>query len=215
LGGSAAGLPTSGIAQTDESSGGGTVTEVADVADTSPVEGETVYGTFTALAEATDGSSPIAVSITKASGGRTLFHAANVDSANGVKVKGLAPGTYNATWTVTDPNGDTRTEMTRFIEAAGLSGSSAPGPRVTCTLTKHNRIECKVAFPTSKRTMVRMTVASAGHVVALGHGRIKHDAATVTMRLLRRVGGGRLAVTLVVSAPHMKAVTEHASTRLG
>ncbi|HEV3056223.1 MAG TPA: hypothetical protein VGX45_16290, partial [Solirubrobacteraceae bacterium] len=74
--GHASGLPTRTIAQTDERSGGETVTEVADVADTSPVDGETVYGTFIALAEATDGSSPISVSITKASGGRTLFHAA-------------------------------------------------------------------------------------------------------------------------------------------
>jgi hypothetical protein len=215
--GKPSGLPTSTIAQTDERSGGETVTEVADVADTSPVEGETVYGTFTALAEATDGSSPIAVTITKASGGRTLFHAANADSANGVKVRNLAPGTYSATWTVTDPNGDTRTEMTRFIEASALGGASAPKPKVTCRLARNNRIKCKVAFPQSgsKRTILRMMVASRGRVVALGHGRIEHDAATVTMRLLRRVAGGALAVTLVVSAAHMKAVTEHASTRLG
>ena len=46
----ATGLPTTTIAQTDERSGGQTMTEVADVADTSPVEGETVYGAFTALA---------------------------------------------------------------------------------------------------------------------------------------------------------------------
>ncbi len=59
-----------------------------------------------------------------------------------------------------------------------------------------------------------MTVASGGHVLALGHGAIKHDAATVTMRLLRRAAEGRLAVTLVLSAPGTAAVTEHASARL-
>jgi hypothetical protein len=212
--GNASGLPTSTIAQTDERSGGQTVTEVADVADTSPVEGETVYGTFTALAEATDGSSPIALRITKASNGHTVFRAVNVDSANGVKVKNLPPGTYKATWTVSDPNGDTRTEMTRFIEASALGVASAPKPKVTCTLAGHNRIKCKVALRSSRRATVRMTVASDGRVVALGHGRIDRGAAMVTMHLLRRVAAGRLAITLVISAPHVPTVTEHASTRL-
>ncbi len=217
--GHASGLPTSTIAQTDERSGGETVTEVADVADTSPVEGETVYGTFTALAEATDGSSPISLRITKAKGGRTVFRAANVDSPHGVKVRHLAPGTYQATWTVTNPNGDTRTEMTRFIEAPALrggKGGSSPKPKVTCSLAEHNRVKCAVAVPRSmsKMTTVRMTVASGGQVVALGHGRIKHDVATVTMRLLHRMGKGRLGVTLVLSARHRPAVTERGSTQL-
>ena len=56
--GNAAGLPADTIAQTDELSGGQTSTEVADVADTSPLAGETVYGSFTALADATSGVPP-------------------------------------------------------------------------------------------------------------------------------------------------------------
>ena len=63
-GANAAGLPTSDIAQTDDFSGGSDRDRVADVADTSPMEGETVYGAFTALAEASDGVSPIGVTIT-------------------------------------------------------------------------------------------------------------------------------------------------------
>ena len=49
--GTASGLPSSPIVQTDQSSGGATQTEVPDVLDTSPMQGETVYGAFTALAE--------------------------------------------------------------------------------------------------------------------------------------------------------------------
>ena len=54
------GLPSDTLAQTDDQSGGQTVTEVADLADSSPLPGETVYGTFTALALPTDGTSPVA-----------------------------------------------------------------------------------------------------------------------------------------------------------
>ena len=44
--GDAGGLSADALAQSDDLSGGQTVTEVADVADTSPLAGETVYGTF-------------------------------------------------------------------------------------------------------------------------------------------------------------------------
>jgi hypothetical protein len=37
-------------------------------------------------------------------------------SKGGVRVSGLKPGTYTATWTLTDANGDTRTVVTQFIE---------------------------------------------------------------------------------------------------
>jgi hypothetical protein len=128
LGGSAFGLPTSDIAQTDELSGGQTVTEVADVADTSPMEGETVYGAFTALAEASDGGSPIGVTIKH--NGATVFSSTNVDTANGASVPALSPGNYTANWVVTNPNGDTRTVTTRFIEQSALQGAQGPqGPQ--------------------------------------------------------------------------------------
>jgi hypothetical protein len=174
--GTAAGLPATTLAQTDEQSGGETVTEVADVANTSPMQGEIVYGAFTALAEATDGVSPVAVSIAPSSGGAPVFENANVDSANGEAVPALNPGTYTATWTVTNDNGDTRTEMTRFVEEApvgaqgpagpqgpqgaqggqgaqgaqgpqGPQGPPGPTPKITCKLLKHNVIKCKVTYP--------------------------------------------------------------------
>ncbi len=130
LSGRAAGLPAATIAQTDESSGGLTQTEVPDIENTSPSQAETVYGAFTAVAESglagpnnstvsTDKTSRIALAITRAGGARTVFRAANVDTARGVLVKALKPGAYKATWTLSDANGDTRTVTTRFVERPG------------------------------------------------------------------------------------------------
>ena len=101
--GEATGLPTGEIAETDELSGGTTVTEVATLANTSPMEGETTYGAFTALAEASDGVAPIAVSVAPAGGGAPVFTATNVDTSGGASVGALAPGTYRATWTASNP----------------------------------------------------------------------------------------------------------------
>ena len=111
------------IGQTDERSGGATFTSVATLANTSPMEAETVYGAFTALAEAGEGTPPIGLSIARSGGGPAVFTAGNVDSAGGTQVSGLEPGTYAATWTVSSANGDTRSVKTRFIEQAALQGT--------------------------------------------------------------------------------------------
>ncbi len=136
--GDATGLPSSPIIQTDETSGGATQTEVPDIEDTSPMQGETLYGAFTALAETglpgpdntvvpTDDSSLVSLSIAHSSGGSPVFQSTNVDTVNGVPVTGLTPGTYTATWTLSDANGDTRTVTTRFVEQPAIQGS--PGPQ--------------------------------------------------------------------------------------
>jgi hypothetical protein len=220
-GGSAAGLPTSDIAQTDQLSGGQTVTKLADVVDTSPIEGETVYGTFTALAEASDGSSKISLSITHASGGSPVFTAANVDTSGGVTVKGLKPGNYTATWTVTNPNGDTRIVTTRFIEKSGLRGprgkrgKRGPTPKVACKLLKHHKIKCKVTFRKSRKTAGTLSMSiSRGHrLAAIGHGRLAHNRATITMRELHPVSRGMWRVTLVVHS-HKRATTTAFGVRM-
>jgi hypothetical protein len=216
--GDATGLPTAGISQTDDTSGGQTMTEVADVADTSPMEGETVYGAFTALAEATDGSSPIALNITR--GASSVFSNSNVDTSNGVNVPALSPGSYTATWTVRNVNGDTRTETSRFIEQPALQGAQGPqgpqgpagpqGPRgkqgppgpkpkVTCKLLKHNKIQCTVKFPKKKHGKLRVTVSRGGRLVALGHANVVHGQATLTMSELRTRSHGAWRITVVFS----------------
>lgn len=123
LNGNATGLPASTIAQTDELSGGLTTTEVPLIVSTTPLNGESVFGAFTARARAgfpgpgntiTPNHAKIALRITRS--GTTVFSAPNTDTKRGVHVSGLRPGTYTATWTLTDANGDTRTEVTQFIE---------------------------------------------------------------------------------------------------
>jgi hypothetical protein len=123
LNGNAAGLPAGTIAQTDEFSGGQTMTEVPLIVRTSPLNGANVFGAFTARARAgfpgpnnttIPNDARIALQITRS--GKTVFSAPNVNTKNGVKVSGLRRGTYTATWTLTNANGDTRTVVTQFIE---------------------------------------------------------------------------------------------------
>jgi hypothetical protein len=125
LSGSAAGLPVSDIAQTDEFSGGQTVTSVPYIESTAPVQDETLYGAFIASAQsglpAAHGSIgatgvPVALTITRAASRRPVFSASDVDTAAGVTVPALAPGSYTATWVLRDANGDTRTLTTRFVD---------------------------------------------------------------------------------------------------
>jgi hypothetical protein len=123
--GRARGLSTRDIAQTDDFSGGQTVTQVPLIEATAPLNDETLYGPFDASAQSglpgPDGSIaangvPVALTITWAASRRTVFHAANVDTAGGVSVPALAPGEYTATWVLRDANGDTRTVTTRFVD---------------------------------------------------------------------------------------------------
>lgn len=220
------------VAQTDDLSGGSTVVNLPDVADTSPIQGETEYGTFTALSESTSEALPISVSITPASGGAPVFQSANTDTDNGVAVPALTPGTYNATWTVTDPNGDTRILTTRFIEQSALQGPQGPqgaqgpqgpqgpqgkqgppGPKPTvkCTLERHGKIKCTVTFPKSKKKKgtLRVSVSRGGRLVALGNAKVVHGRATLTMRELRTRTHGAWAITVVFS----KTVQTVASTQ--
>ncbi len=125
--GSAAGLPTADIAQTDEFSGGQTITAVPQIESTAPLDDETLYGSFVASAQsglpAANGAvaatgAPISLTITPAGSRHPVFSSPNVDSAAGVGVPALAPGGYTATWVLHDANGDTRTTTTRFTDEA-------------------------------------------------------------------------------------------------
>jgi hypothetical protein len=206
--GRAFGLPTDSLAQTDERSGGQTVTEVADVANTSPLDGETMYGSFTAMALASDGGSRISLRIAPAGGGAAKFSASNVATSRGVSVKGLRPGNYLATWTVHDPNGDTRTVTTHFIEQSGTRGPRGPRgrpgptPHVHCKLVghKHRRIVCHVSFAKKANAHgeLRMRIAQGRSVAALGHARLHGGSATVSMRQLRPLRGRSWWMTFVV-----------------
>jgi hypothetical protein len=232
--GNATGMATSSLAQTDEHSGGQTMITLPDIADTFPLANETLYGGFTALSDSTGAALPISVSIAPASGGAPVFTAANTDTANGVNVPALTPGIYKATWTITDPNGDTRALVTRFIEQPALQGATGAqgaqgtqGPRgpqgpagpkakVSCTLRKHNKIKCTVTFPTARdmRGSVAAVITRGGRIVGLGHARLVHGKATLTLRELHARKSGTWQFTLVLSRPRTAATTETMTFRM-
>jgi hypothetical protein len=214
LNGRAAGLPSDAIAQTDDLSGGLTETEVPDLEDTSPIEGETVYGSFVALAETglslpgnlflpTDLVTRVSVAISPMTGGRPVFRARNVDTPFGVNVPALYPGTYVATWSLTDTNGDTRLVQTRFIERPG--GAARANAAISCRRLRPGRLRCALRFAGAFAHLngqVRIRIARGGRVVALGHGRVRDGRASLTVRELRVPAPGAWTVTLVLVVPH-------------
>ncbi len=224
--GHAAGLPTSLIAQTDDQSGGLTETEVPDIQDTSPIQGETVYGRFTALAETglpgpsnslipTDFFSAVSVKIVPASGAPAVFGADNVDTPDGVSVPALTPGKYLALWTLIDVNGDIRFAATRFIEAPGRV---EPGPRtnVTCKYvgSAHSQLGCKVTFPGEQpRGKLRIRVTRGGLVVAIGQGVVRKGRARITMAVIQQPTSGRWHAVMVLSGSHIVPVTIQAGLK--
>jgi hypothetical protein len=124
--GRAKGLSATDIAETDDFSGGQTVTLVPTVESTAPVQDENLFGAFIASAQTgvpgPAGSiaatrSRVSLTIMRAASNRVVFRARNVDKARGVAVRALAPGSYGAKWVLTDSSGDTRTVTTRFAEA--------------------------------------------------------------------------------------------------
>ncbi len=251
--GDASFLPSNPIIQTDGDSGGFTETLVPEIEDTSPMEGETVDGGFTALAEAgvtsndsvipTDSTSSVSLSITPVGSNTPVYspNPDNVDTPNGVTVPALPPGGYDATWVVTDANGDTRTVTTRFIEQSALEGAQGPQgpqgpagaqgaqgpqgpqgppgpkPKVTCTLEKHNKIKCTVSFPKKAKDTkgtIAAVITRGGRILALGHARLAHGSATLTMPELRAWNRGAWQITLVLSRPKKVATTQTMTVRV-
>lgn len=124
--GQASGLPTALISQVDDRSGGQTRTQVPRFLGTAPVQNATLYGNFIALAQTgipgPHGStiathSRVALTITRAGSRRPVIRVANVGASAGVRVPELPTGSYQATWVLTDANGDHRTIVTQFVEA--------------------------------------------------------------------------------------------------
>jgi hypothetical protein len=137
LSGSAEGLSPRAIEQTDDRSGGLTETEVADIASTSPLDGETLYGRFTARAQATfvgpDNSVipnpyPVSLIIARPNAKKPVLTVLDVNTASGTPIRSLKPGTYEAFWIWHDFTGDARTVRTSFVEEPGTASKPSPSP---------------------------------------------------------------------------------------
>lgn len=84
-------------------------------------------------------------------------------------------------------------------------------PTARCTLTgKHRRqIECAVSFPqTAQQTgTILISINRGARVAGLGHGRLRHGAARITMRALRPLGKRPWQITLVVVRARHRSLT--------
>lgn len=182
------------------------------------MQGETMYGRFTALAESgltlpdnqvlpTDVVTRISLAIFTSRGARVLT-VRNVDTRRGATVPALVPGNYEALWKLSNANGDTRLLGTRFIEQAGRAGPG-PGARVSCRPAGGGRVRCGVSFPgyAQVRGNVRMRLTRGSAVVALGHRALRRGRATLVMSELVRATSGSWRATLVLSGPHIEPVT--------
>jgi hypothetical protein len=121
-------------AEEDELSGGSTTVTPPLISYTSPTDGEDVYGsTITTFAELdTAAATPVTLSATPAAGA-PIAATGNPNSASGAKLTGLTAGTrYDATWGLTDANGDAITLVTRLIDQAATPPETGkegpPGP---------------------------------------------------------------------------------------
>jgi hypothetical protein len=153
--GSAEGFSASAIGETDDRSGGITETEVANISPTSPIDGETLYGRFTARAEASfvgphdeliPSGYPISVAIFRANGSKPVLTIDDVNTASGRKVDHLKPGTYVAIWTWQDYTGDARQISTSFVEepANAPTASSASARNADCQPAATSASVCAV-----------------------------------------------------------------------
>jgi hypothetical protein len=146
--GSAAGMSDLAVMQGDDRSGGLTETEAADITSTSPVDGETVYGPFTARARAdfigSHGETiaspfPVSLIVLRAGKLKPVLIVTDVNTPAGKALKGLKPGSYDALWTWHDFNGDARTIATTFVEERATGGAAkSPGGG-----TKKATVDCR------------------------------------------------------------------------
>ena len=137
----------SGLAQSlDDFSGGLTSTTPPSIANTSPLDGENVYGTsVVAFADVDQTTAPVALSFAPRGGGAQTPATGNANSAAGAVMSAIAAGTrYVATWLATGANGDTTALATRFNGQAGASGT--PG-----ATGRDRRDRCARRAPTVRR----------------------------------------------------------------
>jgi len=121
----------------DELSGNMTTVTVGQVTSTAPLSGESIYDPYTAYASASTGgccgpdtTDPVALQVAPTTQtpacpdpSCTPF-AGNANSPGGLTVSGLAPGRYQAAWTLSDAHEDTSVLTSGFIVQAGANNGT-------------------------------------------------------------------------------------------
>ncbi len=109
-------------------SGGFTLLTVARVVATSPLPGESIYGTSHRLFAETEGvPATVKVKLVKPLTGQVITGTA--DDLEGGLVTGLTPGRWDAWWTATTARGDTTVTKTRFyVQNLPATPVAAPPP---------------------------------------------------------------------------------------
>jgi hypothetical protein len=123
----------------DELSGNTTVVSVGTITATAPQNGESIYDAYTAYADAEnsgetfgpDTTDPVALQVAPRTHTPTCPDpsctpfAGNANSPGGLTVSGLAPGRYQAAWTLEDTHKDTSLLTNAFIvQAGGTNGTN-------------------------------------------------------------------------------------------
>ena len=133
-----AGPPNGTVGLIDEFSGNATTVTVGQVTNTAPLSGESIYDAYTAYASANTGTccgpdttDPVALQVAPIAHAPACPDASctaftgNANSTSGVTASGLAPGQYQAAWTLTNTHGDTFSLATTFVvQAGGTNGTN-------------------------------------------------------------------------------------------
>jgi hypothetical protein len=125
----------------DDLSGGMTTLTIPDFVFTVPTDGDSVLGSFQAYADTNRPVTTMTLTVhhrnANGTNGALAAGPIAIDAANGGAVSGLAPGRYNATWKLTDSQGDGTTHdshsvFTEFAVQPGggqgpAGGTGSPG----------------------------------------------------------------------------------------
>jgi hypothetical protein len=117
-------VPGDALAVLDDTSGGLTTVAVPQIQLTSPLDGESMWGTsWIAAADGGDGTSQITLGYRPlGDNGAFTVVPGDVSSLSGVNVTAPPVGLYDARWTLTDTHGDTRERNTEFIQQNPTAG---------------------------------------------------------------------------------------------
>jgi hypothetical protein len=96
---------------------------------------------------------------------------------------------------------------TAHLKATGGGRPSKTTAKVACKRLPDNKMRCTMTIKGGAGISgsVAMRIKRGKVVVAVGHGRLRHGKATLTMRVLRPITRGRYTVTMVITRATIRA----------